>query len=218
VILRIIACLLLACFAPSGFAQSPKAEVELDQIAIDTLKEMHNKGAELYNANDPSGCLKIYATALLTVKPFLKHRPEIQKVIDAGMAEVEKLDGAKAQAFRMHELIEKVRADLKAEPKKPVVPEPPVVALPAQIFGVLTLDGKPLAEAAITVIAGRRAFTATTDAGGKYAITDALPIGKYTVIVTGADAPAKFQSAETSGLTVDVVAGKNMQDVNLKSK
>ena len=204
---------LSAAFGLGADAQQPKAvsESELDRIASDVLKEMHNKGAELYNANDSAGCLKVYSTALQSVRPFLKHRAAIQKTIDAGLLEVEKLDGAKARSFRLHEIIERVRADLKAEPALPK-------ATQSQVSGVVTLDGQPLAGAAITLTGGNRGFTAITDAEGRYAITDAVPAGTYAVFVTGSELPAKYHSSDTSGLMVEVVAGKNTHDLNLQSK
>jgi len=195
-------------------AQTPKATParDLDGIAVEVFKEMHNRGAELYNAGDASGCLKVYATALLTAKPFLKHRPAIQKAIDDGLADAEKADGAKLQAFALHKLFVKVRADLEAEAVSVEAPKA------AQMTGTLTLDAKPLADAVVTLAGVTRAFTATTDAGGKFAFTDALPPGGYTAIVTGAGVPEKYGITTASGITVDLAAGKNVRDLALNSK
>jgi hypothetical protein len=206
--------LILGALASSSAAQTPLASSprELDTIALEVFKEMHNRGAELYNAGDATGCLKVYATALLTAKPFLKHRPAIQKLIDDGLAEAEKADGAKLQAFGLHKLFLQVRAELETAPAK--VEEPKS----AQMFGVLTLDGKPVTGASITIAWKDRAFTATTDAEGKFAFTDALPLGKYAVIITGAAVPVKYGSTETTDLAITVVAGKNVSDLALKSK
>ena len=207
--------LVCALIASAALGQTPVpksiSESELDRTASDVLKEMHNKGAELYNANDSAGCLKVYSTALQSVKPFLKHRPAIQKTIDAGLIEVDKLDGAKARSFRLHEIIERVRADLKAEPALPK-------ATHSGVSGVVALDGQPLAGAAITLTGGKRSFTAFTDAAGRFAITDSIPAGTYAVIATGTELPAKYQLSDTSGLKVEVAAGKNTHDLNLRSK
>ncbi len=203
--------LILGSVASAVSAQSPAPksipESELDQIAIDVLKEMHNKGAVLYNAGDAGGSLKVYNTTLLSVKPFLKHRPAIQKSIDTGLSEAEKSDTVKLQAYRLHELIERIRADLK-----PVKTRPPLT-------GVLKLDGQPLAKATITIAGKGRAFTTVTDAQGKYSYTDELPYGEYTVIVTGPAVPAKFATSETSGLLLEIAPGpENTRDLELKSK
>ncbi len=202
--------LAVALICSPALAQQ-SSNTETDRIAVVVLKEMHNRGAELYNANDHAGCLKVYTTALLTTKPFLKHRPAIQKAIDDGLAEVDKLDSPKAQAYRLHEIIGRIHDELKADPE---LPKP----VPTEVAGVLALNGQPLEGAAVTLTAGKRAFTAISDAAGRYAITDPLPLGTYTVIISGGSVPAKYQSSETSGLVLEVVAGKNTHDVKLQSK
>lgn len=213
--LRLLPILCLVVTFASASAQAPAAklvaEVDLDRIAIDVLKEMHNKGAELYNAGEPSGCLKIYGTALLTVKPFLKHRPAIQKSIDDGIAEVEKAEGAKLQAFKMHGLIEKIRADLQ-KPESAAEPGPPVLS------GTITLDGKKLADATITVSSGKRAFTTSTNAEGIYTFADSLPPGDYAAIVTGAGVPEHYRTVGSAGIAIKVTPGKNTGDVALIAK
>ena len=244
--LRLVPILGLVLTLASASAQQPGAkpvaEGDLDRIAVEVLKEMHNKGAELYNAGEPSGCLKIYGTALLTVKPFLKHRPSIQKSIDAGIAEVEKADGLKLQAFKMHELIEKIRADLLPGTEKPAVPERPVAPQPSTLSGTLTLDGKPYSGVTVAIAGGKRAFAATTDSEGNFTIADSIPPGAYAVVVTGpvlfpalerksprdpgttfyletgVVPPAKYQSTETSGLVVSIGPGKNVAAFALLSK
>ncbi len=207
--------LLTLVFLASASAQQPGAksvaEGELDRIAIDVLKEMHNKGAELYNAGEPSGCLKIYGTALLTVKPFLKHRPSIQKSIAAGIAEVEKAEGLKLQAFKMHELVEKIWADLQK-------PELLAESVATGLSGTITLDGKKLADATITVSSGKRAFTTSTNFEGGYTFADPLPPGDYAAIVTGAGVPEHYRTVGTAGIAIKVTPGKNTGDVALIAK
>lgn len=199
----------LVATAVSAQPPAPKSipESDLDRIAMDVLKEMHNKGAVLYNAGDAAGSFRVYNTTLLCVKPFLQHRPAVQKSIDTGIAEAEKSDTVKLQAYRLHELIERVRAELK-----PVKKRPPLT-------GVLKLDGRPLAKATITIAGKGRAFTTVSDAEGKYSYTDELPYGEYTVVVTGPAVPAKFNLSETSGLLLEVTSGpENTRDLELKSK
>lgn len=202
--------LAVGCFVSTAAAQqpAPKPESNLDRIAAEVLKEMHNKGAALYDAKDYAGCLKVYSTALQSVKPFLNHRPATQKAIAEGVAEVEKLEGAKAQAYRAHELIVRIRTELQAGPK----------AVPAQVSGVVTLDGKPLAGVAVTLTGGQRSFTAITDGAGRFAITDPIPSRSYSAFVTGTPVPARYRSSDTSGIAFEVAAGKNSHDLNLQSK
>ena len=69
--------------AGGGANPVPKAQADHDQIVVSILKEVHNRGAELYNRGDAAGCYRMYEGALVTVKAFLTHRPAVQKVIDA---------------------------------------------------------------------------------------------------------------------------------------
>jgi hypothetical protein len=100
---------------PQTSTQPVSAASTLDQIAVDTLKQVHNRGAELYNRGDHNGAYRMYEAALMTVKPFLAHRPKIQKTIETSIEETSKTEGTKIQAYRLHEVIEEVRAELKAE-------------------------------------------------------------------------------------------------------
>jgi hypothetical protein len=121
-------------FTSINLAQSaPPAAIgvtSLDQTAVDTLKEVHNRGAELYNAGDHAGAYRMYEGALLTVRPFLPHRINLQKAITAGLEESAKTEGVKIQAYRLHEVIEQVRTELKAEIAK-ANPEPKPAPKPA---------------------------------------------------------------------------------------
>jgi hypothetical protein len=230
VLSALIAGVLLSTPAPA--ADPPPAvtsHAELDKIAVEVLKDLHNRGADLYNAADAAGAAKLYEATLRAVSPFLAHRPKVQTAIADGLAEAAKLDGAKAQAFRLHEVIDQVRNDLKSaakadpeakpEPAKPK-PEPPQLG---SLTGVLTLDGKPVGGAAVTLVsltlAAPRVFTAATDPEGKFAFPNELPPSTYAAMVTGGvGVPAKYQSTRTSGLEVVVKAGQQTSDLALQSK
>lgn len=229
---------------PSGVGTTPvtKAQTDLDQIVVSILKEVHNRGAELYNRGDAAGCYRMYEGALVTVKAFLAHRPATQKIIDNGLTEVAKTDGAKIQAFRLHEVIEQVRGELKTESKtlegstpdpmptvkevipapkpKSEAPKPP--ATDATVSGAVTLLGKPLTDCEVTIVSMTlskpRVFTAKVEAG-QYKFDGPIPLGKYVVIVTGSPAdpiPEKYKTTQTSNLRVDVKAGGNNFDLNLQ--
>ena len=229
--------------APGPTVGKPAVASPLDQLAIDVLKDVHNLGAELYNRQDAAGAYRIYEGALLTVKPFLAHRPAIQKVIESGLAESAKADGVKVQAFRLHEVIEQVRAELKAEaaktmptgkgegvPKvegapmpKPVEEGKPKSAPPASggaLGGKLTAGGMALKAVDVTVVSldlpKPQVFTATTDAAGAYRFAGPLPAGKYAAMVTGPAVPPKYTSTATSPLRVEVSGATTTIDLNLQ--
>jgi hypothetical protein len=146
------------------------------------------------------------------------------------------------KAFVLHETIEAVRKELKAgftapkppekkpeekkvvdPPKKPVDPPKKPIDPPKKpndkLSGTVTLQGKPLAEGEVTVVTlgapVPRTFTATVK-DGKYAFAEALPAGKYVVIVTGKGVPEKYTLTNSSALRFDVAAGAANFDIALQ--
>jgi hypothetical protein len=215
--------------------------VDPDRTALDVLKEVHNRGAELYNLQRPSECLAMYDGALRVVRPFLAHRPAIQKTITDGLAEVTKTAGAKLQAFRLHEIIEEVRVALKLEVRKaetgrpsidPITSTPasPVVAGPPSakelidavrtglVGGLVRLDGVPVGGAEVSAVSltlpeTRTAVTATR-ADGTFLFPTVLPTGEYVLRVTGPAIPVWYQEFATSKLRMTV--GRGQADVVLE--
>ena len=234
---RVVSALIagVVLLAAGGRAADPAVPTaDLDKAAVEVLKDLHNRGADLYNAADAAGALRLYEGTLRAVRPFLAHRPKVQKAIDDGLADAFKLDGPKAQAFRLHEVIDQVRNELKVEVKpadpkptdpKPTdpKPEPEPKPMPAvgSLAGVLSLDGQPL-KAEVTLVSltlpRPRVFTAAAGADGKFAFAD-LPAATYAVVVSAAPGlPAKYQSTMTSGVEVAVKAGSQTTDLKLSSK
>lgn len=265
---RLLAGPLLSLFVTGSlFAQDPKLPdvMTFDKLVVDSLRDVHNRGADLYNtakAFEPA--FRMYQGGLLAVRPLLGHRPAAQKMIDEGLAAAEKEPDTAQKAFKLHETIEAVRKYLKEaaaepakkteEPKKTddtaTKPEakkteepkktetapmpklknkdsepkksddPPTKAAENGVSGKVTVQGKPLAAGEITLVsldqAKPRVFTATVGADGSYAFKDAVPPGKYAVIIAGKGVPEKYTTTTTSALTFEVKAGANTQDVELK--
>jgi hypothetical protein len=85
-----------------------------DKLVIDALRDVHNKGADLYNTQkDFAGAYRMYQGALLAVRPLLAHRPDAQKLIDAGFDAAAKEADVARKAFLLHDSIEGVRKYLK---------------------------------------------------------------------------------------------------------
>lgn len=196
-----------------------------DKLVVDTLRDVHNKGADLYNEKqDYHGAYRLYQGSLLTVRPLLAHHPTAQKAIDDGLAAADKEPDITRKGFILHEAIERVRADLrgiapKADDKKGM-PLPPPAKADAKVSGKVTFQGKPVAEGEIAFVpadpkAGKTVTASIKD--GSYSV--ALAPGQYAVAVTGSKdmpLPAKYAASDTSGLTAEVKDGANTLDIDLK--
>lgn len=224
---------------------------DLDKLALDVLKDVHNRGANLNNTGNADACYYMYEGGLRVVKPFLAHRPQLQKIIDTGLDEVTKTEGTKIKAFRLHEVIEQVRTELKKElkkapastptestnpmptpmipmpnPKEPtrVAPTPKPAATEGDVKGSITLDGKPLGGAFLTVVTTDkvvpRVLSVIVSPDGKYSFDKPLAPGEYAMMVThdNTPVPERYQTTLTSGLRFSVRAGANTMDLKLVSK
>jgi hemoglobin len=77
-----------------------------------TLRDVINRGAELYNTGDPAGCYHMFRGSLMTVRPFLDHRPDAQKAIDAGLAAAERNPDFRRRAWALRRVLDGVRAQV----------------------------------------------------------------------------------------------------------
>lgn len=117
----------------SGFTADPPADKSaFDRQISDSLRDMHNKAAELFNtAKDYNGSYRMFQGGLLVVRPMLSHRPDVQQLLDQGLQEAEKLASLPDRAMRLHKTIEDMRAKLrpplevKAGDPKPAPPPAP---------------------------------------------------------------------------------------------
>ncbi len=118
-----IAVVLVANASASAVDEPKLPDVKaFDKLVIDTLRAVHNTGADLYNEKkDFAGAYRIYQGALITIRPLLAHRPDAQKIIDTGFADADKETDVARKAFLLHVAIEAVRKNLKdaASYKKP---------------------------------------------------------------------------------------------------
>src|SRR6516162_8792804 len=63
---------------------------EIDRVVYRNMRDVINRGADLYNDGDVSGCYRLWEGALMAVRPLLKHRPGLQKTIGEGFENAEK--------------------------------------------------------------------------------------------------------------------------------
>jgi hemoglobin len=110
----LLAACLLAAAAGSGRAENPAPsdkDKAVDALVYTTLREVINKGADLYNppSSDYSGCWRLYEGALITVKPFLSHRPALQENITKGLTAAYNESSIGARAFVLRKVIDDIR-------------------------------------------------------------------------------------------------------------
>lgn len=215
---------------------------DVDKQLYDVLKEIHNRGADLFNAGDAAGCYRLYQGTLRTTRAVLAHRPQDQKYIDDVLAEADKLEAIAQRAFMLHEAIEKLRNRLRLPPLKKETAPPEILTTPPReqkqksaapkikivapkdgVIGRIFWQGKPLAGVAATFVSrGARlisVYETASDNDGRYILEKVRP-GKYTVLLTKADRkpllPERYATATVSPLIVDVKGGGDTLDFMLQ--
>jgi hypothetical protein len=177
---------------------------ELDQRMSTLLVDVINTGRELYIQKDFAGCYRLYQGALLTVRPLLDHRPELQKRIDLGLVDAEKASPSWKPAIDLRAVLDEVRIGLKPDDTKEKVPEakgkeeaPPKAEekqepVSVTVKGTVTLDSKPLTDAVVEFVSEKdpksKGYTGTTAAGGVFTLQD-VPPGPYVVRISKTEPP-----------------------------
>jgi hemoglobin len=110
------ACVL--ALAPAARTQEDRAAA-LDRPALEqainrVLRDVINTGADLFNppVGDHAGCYRLYQGALMTVKPILDHRPDLQKAITTGLADAQRERSISERAFILRRVIDRIRAEV----------------------------------------------------------------------------------------------------------
>ncbi len=95
------------------WAQPPADKTELDQRIYRALRDVINAGARLYNrpSNDHNGCYRLYEGSLMTLRPLLEHRPNLQKAIDDAFAGAERETSVAERAFILRTAIDRIREE-----------------------------------------------------------------------------------------------------------
>lgn len=75
-----------------------------------TLREVINRGADMYNSGDYAGCYRLFEGALITVKPLLDHRPDVQKAIDRGLDTASRSPDMRRRAWALRTTLDDVRS------------------------------------------------------------------------------------------------------------
>jgi hypothetical protein len=208
-----------------------------DRTLNESLRELHDRGADLYNGGDQAGAYRLFEGGLSIAKSMLGHRPNLQRTISEGMKEADALASIGKKAFRLHELIETVRTELRG-PAKPKGPE--VIAIPPRevagpppakiaeiqdgIVGRVFWKGQPVGDVDVVFVSlgklEHRVYETATGEQGGYAIPK-VPAGQYIVVLrptpkSTAKLPERYATTTTSPLKFDVKGGGEKIDLMLQ--
>jgi hypothetical protein len=114
-----------ACLAVCGLALAlagnaraadddmPEPGAKGDSAKLNTaLRDVINRGADLYNSGDRNGCYRLFEGALLAVKAQMAGNSEVVKVIDAGIASANQEGSPGLKAFALRKALVDVRTTL----------------------------------------------------------------------------------------------------------
>src|SRR5215207_2976452 len=76
-------------FGLAGGAVAQDDHKAVEMKVYDILRDVHDKGRDLYNVGDHAGCYRMFQGLLLSVKPLVEHQAEWVKVIDDGLKEAD---------------------------------------------------------------------------------------------------------------------------------
>ena len=231
----------LLAFGMCQIAPAQETKSTPDRQIADALRDVHDRGADIYNAGDEAGGYRIYQGGLIVARGLLGHRPELQKAIAAGLASAERESTAGRRAFVLHELIEKVRGDLrvqktgesltvpprelKSDKKPELKPAAGVGEVKDGVIGRVLWQGKPVGGVNVLFVSlGRtppRVYETTTGAQGVYSASD-VSTGRYVILITPGPTstvtrlPERYALATTSPLVIEVKAGGEKVDFVLQ--
>jgi hypothetical protein len=110
----------------------PLARAEIDKRAYQSAYDTVALGADLFNAGNQEGCLRLYEGALYTLSLFLDHRPDLVKTIKEKMAKAQNATKVSEKAFALREGLDAIMAiGVAAAPKPTPTPTPTPTPAPA---------------------------------------------------------------------------------------
>ncbi len=132
---------------PAGAAQAAEdtSAGAADQKIYNTLRDIINEGADLYNSGDQAGCYRLYEGALKTLRP-LAH-DDWGKAITDGLAEADRTPSVGERAFVLRRVIDRIRSSIHPKKGETAKPETgttrPPVTKPTETKPPVTETPKP---------------------------------------------------------------------------
>jgi hemoglobin len=109
------ALLLIGAASPSPAADQPRPTgAASSQQLSELLRDVINRGADLYNNGDRNGCYRLFQGALMVFRAQLSD-PDLRKAIDAGVAEAEQMPSVDQRAHALRRVLDGVRVKVKAQ-------------------------------------------------------------------------------------------------------
>src|SRR5262245_48705849 len=105
---RMLATVCLLAVAGALPLHAEEKESKGDKALYDVLRDVINRGANLYNNGDPYSCYRLFEGALMVTRVQLASKPDLQKAIDAGMAQAEKRTEFEGKAYALRDALDKV--------------------------------------------------------------------------------------------------------------
>ncbi|NBO91127.1 MAG: hypothetical protein EBV06_02235 [Planctomycetia bacterium] len=96
--------------------QAVDSIASVENILYINLKEVINKGVDLYNGGDIAGCYRLFEGTLRTIRPLLTHRAGLVKEIEEKLDVAEKEPVTWRKAFALRAALDKIRTELKPKP------------------------------------------------------------------------------------------------------
>jgi hypothetical protein len=212
---------MLVALAGSNSAQETKEKKPNEKhdgsVLNETLRDVINAGRKMFNdEGDYAGCYRLFQGSLMTVRPFLA--ADLQKKIDQGMANAEKMGRFDDRAFELRRVLDEIRASLK-----PAGTTGEKTKEMGQIAGKLMLDGKTVAGGYFVTLvsADGKKFSSAIQKDGSFQFKTPISPGEYIVIVEpipgekGPPLPPRYGAEGTSGLSIRVQTGKQQIELNL---
>jgi hypothetical protein len=177
-----------------------------------SLRDVINVGAKMFNdQGDHAGCYRLYQGSLLSVRPFLA--PDLQKKIDQGIANAEKMGIYADRAFELRRVLDEIRASTKSTSDK------------GEVAGRLMFQGRPVNGGYFVTLVGAegKKFSSAIQKDGSFQFKTPISAGEYRIAIEGIPGektkglslPPRYAAEGTSGLSIRVQTGKQHVDLNL---
>jgi len=91
----------------------------IDENLHRVLRDVINRGADLFNQGDQRGCYYLFQGALITARSQLGHHPDVQKIIDDGLSTADQSSSMGRRAWSLRQVLDQVRDKINPNPSKP---------------------------------------------------------------------------------------------------